>query len=347
MAKQIINILKLPIWLVSLATGEKSFVDNPVIGSPLLNKMGLHKFRVQLAAKMAVWRRLWLARFVNAEDITAYQQDGFVLKPDFIPQDKFADLEREVMDSDWPLREMRQGSSVTRRVPLDPARLHKTHPALAELISDPDLIALIHYVASTGGQPIFYIQAILSEGDADNNDPQSSLHVDTFHSNAKAWLFLCDVKAECGPLAYVPGSHKLTPARLDWIYQQSIHTASHPVRYYSRGSFRYTDDDLQQLSLPSARKMTVPANTLVVADTIGIHTRTPSEQANCRIEIYATLRHNSFLPWTGLDFLSLPYIRGNVGSFSMAAMKILQKFGLAKMPWQSVGTGKINEPARI
>lgn len=347
MAKQIINLLKLPIWLGALVTGAKSFADNPIIGSPFLNKMGLHRYRVELAAKMAGWRRRRLAHFVCSEDRAAFHQDGFILKSNFIAQDKFESLYQEVMNSSWPLWEMRQGSSVTRRVPLDPSRLRTSHPNLAGLITDPNLHALIRYVAATGGQPIFYIQAILSESGTNAHDPQAWLHIDTFHSNAKAWLFLSDVKAENGPLAYVRGSHTLTPARLDWVYQQSIYAASHPIKYHARGSFRFTHDDLQQLSLPSATKMTVPSNTLVIADTIGIHQRTPSEHANCRIEIYATLRHNPFLPWIGWDVLSLPYIRDNVGSFSMGALYILQKLGLAKMPWQQVGTGKINESPRI
>ena len=39
-----------PWWLAELATGAKAFSDNPLIGSPTLNRWGLHVGRVRLAA---------------------------------------------------------------------------------------------------------------------------------------------------------------------------------------------------------------------------------------------------------------------------------------------------------
>ncbi len=46
-----------PWHVAALATGAKSFRDNPVIGSPALNRAGLHVARVRLAHRMAEWRR--------------------------------------------------------------------------------------------------------------------------------------------------------------------------------------------------------------------------------------------------------------------------------------------------
>ena len=42
----------------------------------------------------------------------------------------------------------------------------------------------------------------------------------------KAWLFLTDVARDEGPLTYIPGSHRLTPARLAWEKQKSLIGAS-------------------------------------------------------------------------------------------------------------------------
>ena len=58
--------------------------------------------------------------------------------------------------------------------------------------------------------------------------------------------------------------------------------------------------------LPAARRFDVPANTLVVADTFGFHARTAAMQASARVEIWAYGRRNPFLPWIGLDPLSMP-----------------------------------------
>ena len=46
-----------PLWVAQLATGAKSFVDNPILGSERLNRAGLHTLRVRLAHGMAGLRR--------------------------------------------------------------------------------------------------------------------------------------------------------------------------------------------------------------------------------------------------------------------------------------------------
>ena len=60
---------------------------------------------------------------------------------------------------------------------------------------------MIRYVAGTGGEPIFSLQAIFSGHSPRGNDPQSDFHTDTFHSTAKAWLFLENVAKDKGPWA--------------------------------------------------------------------------------------------------------------------------------------------------
>jgi hypothetical protein len=87
----------------------------------------------------------------------------------------------------------------------------------------------------------------------------------------------------------------------------------------------------------------VRANTLIVADTFGFHGRTPSPAATRRIEIYGTLRRNPFLPWTGLDPLSVPGVRTRTGS----ALVLLDRIGIARMPWKSVGRVRLDAPPRI
>lgn len=331
-----------PLWVLALGSGAKSFAANPVIGSRRLNEMGLHVRRVQLAAWLANRRRSRLACNVAAIDRQAYERDGFVVKPNFLPQAAFEQLRDEVFDTDWSVRSMRQGVAETRRVPLDRAVLEPTHPVLAGLSRDPSLVSLIRYVASTAGQPIFSLQAVVVGQGRGDADPQAMLHADTFHSTAKAWLFLHDVGPDDGPFAYVPGSHKRTPERLAWEKQQSITAARNPVAYHARGSFRVGEADLRQLGLPRPRQVTVKANTLVIGDTSGFHARSPSRQPTCRVEIYATLRRNPFLPWIGLDPLSLPGLRDRSGSLSIRVLSALSKVGLAKMPWQPMDRMRID-----
>src|SRR6201998_2971836 len=85
-----------PLHVAALATGAKSFRDNPVIGSPALNRAGLHVARVRLAHRMAEWRRRRLSDLVCEEDRAAFERDGFILKPDFLPGAEYAALKEQV-----------------------------------------------------------------------------------------------------------------------------------------------------------------------------------------------------------------------------------------------------------
>ena len=62
-----------PWHVAALATGAKSFRDNPVIGSPTLNRAGLHVARVRLAHRMAEWRRQRLSSLISEEDRSGFR----------------------------------------------------------------------------------------------------------------------------------------------------------------------------------------------------------------------------------------------------------------------------------
>lgn len=332
----------MPVWFLALFTGAKSFCDNPIIGSAVLNQLGLHAWRVKLANLLAQYRRIFLKRFLSKQKQTEYKQNGFTLDYNFFDPAEFEAIKKEVFGSIWPLREMKQGGTITRRVFLNHAELGSLHPKLAAFLTNPALLARIRYVAGVGGEPIFSIQAIFSDANT-ANDPQMVVHADTFHPNAKAWFFLEDVGPDDGPFAYVRGSHQLSNKRLKWEKEQSMKAKHHPIVYHARGSFRAAAADLREMDLPEPQKMVVPANTLVVADTFGFHCRSSSSHATCRVEVYATLRRNPFLPWAGLDLFSIPYIKRRSGDFSILFLSHLAKIGLRKMPWKLVGLGKIKD----
>jgi len=327
---------------LALLSGAKSFRDNPVIGSRRLNRLGLHVGRIRLADAVTAQRRWRLGRRIDPADRRQYAEQGFVIRENLLPPEQFEALRREVYGSAWPRLEMRQGNAITRRVALDRAHLRDSHPQLEALLASREIRDLIRYVAGTGAEPIFSLQAILAGLPSERPDPQATLHADTFHSIAKAWFFLHDVAESEGPFAYVPGSHRMTPERLGWERRQSLEAADHPIPYHARGSFRVGPDDLAAMGLPAPRRFAVKANTLVVADTRGFHGRTASDHPTCRVEIYASLRRNPYLPWNGLDPLALPWVRGRVGSLQLTALERLQQLGLAKMPWKPAGQGPID-----
>ncbi|VWX53862.1 phytanoyl-CoA dioxygenase family protein [Novosphingobium sp. 9U] len=323
-----------PWWAVQLLTGAKSFLDNPIIGSPRINGLGLHVGRVRMAARLTAWRRRRLAGKVPPAWREAFDRDGFVVIPNVVPPEQFAAFRAAILGYQGPAREMRQGDAITRRLAIDPAMLAAV-PGLRALLRRKDLVALFHYVASFRTTPLHYVQTIVSRDGASEADPQEALHADSFHASLKAWLFLNPVSEEQGPFTFVRGSHRFTPERLAWEKRRSLAEPTSIDRLSARGSPRVSPQDLQAMDLSDAEAVTVTGNTLVVADTVGFHARGAAVQAGERVELWSYARRNPFLPWLGGDLLSIP---------GLAERRISWLWSLRDrweaqigQPWRSVG----------
>ncbi len=114
----------------------------------------------------------------------------------------------------------------------------------------------------------------------------------------------------------MPGSHRGTDERLAWEYEQSLH-ATQVGGHTAFGSFRVKPTDLEALGFDEPIAVTVPANTMVIANTFAFHGRTPSPHSTIRVEINGNLRRNPFLPWTGLDPLAFPGIQHDQMSLNL------------------------------
>jgi hypothetical protein len=335
-----------PVHAAALATAAKSFRDNPILGSPRLNRAGLHVGRMRLAAAMAAWRRRRLAHLLRDEDIAAFDRDGFIFKPDYLPPPHFAELKAQALAFSAPARGMLQGDALTRRVPLDAAALARL-PAVRALVESPEWLNFLRYVGSSALTPVTYIQTIFSRVRPSTIDPQLRLHADTFHSTVKAWFFLTDVREDAGPFTYVPGSHRLTPERLDWEWRKSVVARVSADGETQEGSFRIDPSELGGLGLPPPRRFAVPANTLIVADTMGFHARGQSASPSARIEIWAYGRRNPFIPWLKWDPVALPFVRDRAVRLSWSAADFAERLGFARNPWRDEGTSTPGAPADL
>ncbi|HEX2552164.1 MAG TPA: phytanoyl-CoA dioxygenase family protein [Microvirga sp.] len=323
-----------PLWAAQLLTQTKSFARNPILGSERLNALGLHAARVQMAHRMAWSRRRRLAHLISAEDRAAFERDGFVVKRDFLPKEQFEALLREAKTFRTVAREMTEGDAVTRRIPFSPENLARL-PAARALAEDPGFQGLLRYVGSDNTDSPLYFQTILSRvSAAAGRDPQTNFHADTFHPTVKAWLFLVDVEEADGPFNYVPGSHRLTPERLEWERQKSLTAARSPDSETRAGSFRVEREELKGLGLPDPVAFAVPANTLVVGDTYGFHARGASTRPSLRVEIFASGRRNPFLPYTGLDIGSQGPLKNRKTVVSWAFLDTVERFGLGRNVWR-------------
>jgi hypothetical protein len=286
---------------------------------------------------MAEWRRRRLSALVCEEDRAAFERDGFILKPDFLPVADYAALKEQVLSFRGPVRHQLQGDAMTRRIALDRRTLANL-PAVRVMVESPEWLGLVRYVGSYMLEPQIYIQTIFSHVRQAPPDPQTRLHADAFHPSVKAWLFLTDVAKEDGPFIYVPGSHRPTLRRLSWERRVSMTAARSSDFQSARGSLRITQETVRRLGFGEPKAFAVPQNTLVVADTVGFHARGLSTRPSVRVEIWAYGRRNPFLPWLGFDPAAMPLVKGRAVPLSWSAMDIGEWLNLSSNPWRSAGT---------
>jgi hypothetical protein len=351
MATLLRQSLLMPFWFAQVFTQEKFFARNPIIGNRWLNERGLHTARVVAACRLAQARRRRLARLIPDDDRHQLDRDGFIVKRDFLPPEVFADLVAQVRALRAPAREMVEGDTLTRHIALDPAVLDRV-PAARALLDQPQYRNLVRYAGSSAAAPMVYIQTIVARAFAGADrppDPQLDLHTDTFHPTVKAWLFLTDVEPDAMPFVYVPGSHRLTPRRLEWERRMSIE-ASRQAEEAGRGpqhklTRAISPDMMGELGLPPPRAISAPANTLIVADTFGFHARGASARPTSRVEIWAMGRRNPFLPWTGLDPWSIAPLGLRKPLFYWKSVDLLERIGLGHQRWRARGSVSAFDPA--
>jgi hypothetical protein len=336
MSTRVFSWWRYPAFALGVLGSEKSFRKNPLIGHPHLNELGLHRERVRLAARMADFRRGWIGRSVSDAEREAFDRDGFVIRENALPTDIFLRIRDRLKQEALPAREMRQGQAVTRMIPINPAMLQKI-PDIARFSADASIANLIRYVGGIGGDPIYFIQTVIAEPALQQVDPQTALHADTFHSSSKAWLFLDDVGPDDGPFVFVPGSHKLTEKRLAWEYQQSLIASGDGRLHHAEGSFRITPEELGQLGDFEPRKVTVRANTLVVADTYAFHSRAVSTKRTVRVELHAYHRANPFNPVAASPISLVPGLRDRRLDIHLAMSDRKAKKDGRLPTWRDVG----------
>ena len=175
------SLLMLPLWLVQVFTWSKSFRSNPIIGSPVLNRLGLHVLRVVVAEGLFRWRLWLLSPLVDREDRRMFREQGWILKRDFLPPEAFAALKGELLGYRGEITEVQEGDTRTQRVLLTRQTLQAL-PRCRALVEHPALDRVMRYASSKNRPPLYYIENLrLKAVDSALKDPQQDLHSDTFH----------------------------------------------------------------------------------------------------------------------------------------------------------------------
>jgi len=341
------RLLLIPLYALAVATSAKSFKDNPVIGSPRLNRMGLHLARRKIAAPLGRYRRNRLAHLVTEEDRRALARDGFIIKPNFLDEATFQTLRAEIQALNVPAREAVIGDTLTRLIPLD-GRVLPNLPTTRSVLEGKRYRGLLAYVGSFRRRPHLYVQTVFSKHRPEAEpDIQSFYHSDTFHPTVKSWLFLDDVSPDSTPFTYVPGSHTANRRRMAWERRTSITAAQGNDRLTAEGSFRISEAEIKRLGYGAPVSLPVAANTLVVADTSGFHARGTAAGKTTRLSIWAYSRSNPFLLFTGGDLVSLPIVRNHALRFYWAITDRLKDTRKAPRDWRWVGNRSPLAPPEV
>src|SRR5258706_16385287 len=101
-----------------------------------------------------------LAGWVPQKAGAAFERDGFVIRPNFLPAGEFAELLRQVKAYRGPLREIGEGDTILRKIALDPKTLAAL-PALRRVLQAPEWPGLIRYIGSPDPEPGLWIPSIL------------------------------------------------------------------------------------------------------------------------------------------------------------------------------------------
>ena len=293
--------LTIIIQFLALFTWSKSFRNNPFIGSPILNTLGLHVIRVAISHGLFNIRLLFLSPLAKSLDRKTFKQQGYLSKPNFLTPEQFKSLKQELANYDGEIREVIEGDTTAQRIMLTEDIL-TTLPSCKELTRYSPLSKLLRYTSSKNRLPVYHIENVIQDPSKHHaQDPQQHMHTDTFHPCMKAWLFIDDVTLENGPFNYIARSQQLTWKRLKWEYKESINASKNrhnrtESRYWD-GAFRITVEDRALLKLATPSKLTVSANTLVIANTHGFHCRGLATKPSSRLAIWMQARDNPFNPF--------------------------------------------------
>lgn len=232
------------------------------------------------------------------EYLETLNKDGILVLENFLSPQKFAQLAEEASQLERtmnfrPLRNGPDGALLHGQIPtLKPEQA----PLCTSIALEEPLNQLVPAVMGEKikGLPYIFLDHFKRSQDkaAINNDIENFLHTDLHLPTIKAWLFLEPVTMANGPFYYAKGTHKLSMKRLAHEYRKSVLTAK--LRY-AHGTvpehLKGKRASHERIILEPAENealnikespITGPANTLVIANTMGFHRRGEFEPGTIR-----------------------------------------------------------------
>ena len=126
-----------------------------------------------------------------------------------------------------------------------------------------------------------------------DNDVQKVFHMDTFFPAWKFWYFpISSAGINTGNFMYVKGSHVFDEAKQTFMrdrYQRFL-DGEDMDKDSIEGSFRITEEEIEEHYPDGKCEVVVPGNTLVLANVFGFHCRGETKEETTRIAIHGSIR---------------------------------------------------------
>jgi hypothetical protein len=277
--------------MLKLGSVGRVFSGDKVVESQLLNVLGAQVFRTIAARSIYHARPVAVSEDVK-DKLETLERDGVVVWPGFLSPEHFEQVQRECFELVPAHPETLNRTSGANKVhalhvrKVEAERLSNIHRFLA----DRRLEELLEAAERRPLGPLSKyakIEHLIQGKEEEGADPQSSHHSDTFFNCHKAWFYVAPVTMKDGPLTFNKATHKLTPRRLGHIYRDScIRTGD------ADPSRRVTAEEMAEIGKPIV--LTCPANTLVVANVCGYHSRRQGEPGAERWAVQLGARTDPF-----------------------------------------------------
>jgi len=272
----------------------KIFTTEKKNKSTLLNILGVQPLRTFIAYRLQSRKRVSLDIALPQNTKQMIDQNGYLKLDDFIDSNDFVDLKRDCKHAfeNHPNRNIVNEISVNYVwVPITKERMVE-YQAISKFLVSKQLEFITEFASYNQGQKLstedieLYLHRVWTS-DGYKNEPNQMMHVDTFHSSTKGWIYLDDVGKDEGPLNYLPKSNCIDSWRLGFEYRSSI------LQKQCSGSWRIEDSEWKK-KYGSQKEFIVKENTCVIADTIGFHRRGDAKQGIKRDSIFFSVRKSPF-----------------------------------------------------
>ena len=277
----------------------KSFyktLDRAPLNDIVKTKKGLHLYR-KLQAEIKHFQRIqnvtlssssWWSEKASKEQ-EEYFKSGIVIYNNFIGSSVDVDNIKKEFDS-YPMGVSKNNRNIISQNRDKGRRLYNVSDLIFPIIWN--LVGGTEKEVETKFRNNTFAQRV--QNTPLEKDHQKLIHLDTYFPAIKFWWFPEAVTKSNGPLCYVKNSCYADEKLQMWYYKQSVDVCEKSYeswrgKDHTEGSFRVSEEELAELGL-ELQPVEVQADTLVIANVAGFHSRGDATEEHIRNSVHGSIR---------------------------------------------------------